>query len=173
MMKIMKQIIDNKKSKKNKNQKGFTLVEIIVVVGLIALLSGLAMVAFSNISDQITQQAILSDAQQIAHAINNRNASPGTPSDERITAGSGVALPSTYRDGLELGGGAYRLRFSIHEEAIMYPMHFDVVLESEARANSALEMVINGGSEDEPFWVANRDGTVGDGGTTNVITDDD
>ena len=61
----------------NKNKKGFTLVELIVVIGILLTLAALGMMALSNIGEQARHAANRSDAEMIARAINTYNALVG------------------------------------------------------------------------------------------------
>jgi len=74
------------KTQKNRN-KGFTLVELIIVVAIIAVLSVVAVVAYGNISGQAKEAALASDANVVIRALNTYNALSGSPITG-LTAGS-------------------------------------------------------------------------------------
>ena len=56
-----------------KSKKGFTLVELIVVIGILLVLTVLAAVAFSGLSAQAQQAARRSDARTVAQSLNIYN----------------------------------------------------------------------------------------------------
>jgi prepilin-type N-terminal cleavage/methylation domain-containing protein len=58
---------------KSKRGKGFTLVELIVVVAVLLILSVLAVVAYSNITASARQAALRADGSRLAGALNNYN----------------------------------------------------------------------------------------------------
>jgi len=71
----------------NKNQKGFTLVELIAVISLLLVLSVLAIVAYSNITDAARRAALVNDANTVARALNSFNSV--VDSGDRVLASSG------------------------------------------------------------------------------------
>jgi type IV pilus assembly protein PilA len=68
---------------RNKKKKGFTLVELIVVIGILLVLSVLATVAYNNLAAQAEIAGLRSDAATLARALNVYN-SLITNKDERI-----------------------------------------------------------------------------------------
>jgi type IV pilus assembly protein PilA len=54
--------------KLNRSKKGFTLVEIMIVVVIIGLLAAMAIPAFSKVRKNANAKAVLNDARQIASA---------------------------------------------------------------------------------------------------------
>ena len=96
-----------------KKKKGFTLVELIVVVSVLLILAVLAVVAYSNITDSARQAALRSDASTLAGALNNYNAmcpgnnviigiDPNNPNNMRIVAANNTLVTGSshgYRDG--------------------------------------------------------------------------
>ena len=57
----------------SKRNKGFTMVEILVVVGLIAILGVIAVIAFGNIQVGVRRSAVAADARSLASMINTVN----------------------------------------------------------------------------------------------------
>jgi len=71
-----------------KNNKGFTLVELISVIALLLVLSVLAVVAYSNITDAARRAAVSSDANTVARSLNSFNSI--VDNGDRITAVTGL-----------------------------------------------------------------------------------
>ena len=57
-----------------KKRNGFTLVEMVIVIGVLAILSTGAVVAFTNVQGNARRTTLQSDANALAAAINNFNA---------------------------------------------------------------------------------------------------
>jgi len=62
-----------RKIMKNKNNKGFTLVELIVVISILAVLSAGAVLAFSNLANQAQDAADNADAAAVVRSLNLYN----------------------------------------------------------------------------------------------------
>lgn len=57
------------KKRQNKSKKGFTLAELVIVVAIIAILTGLAVMVFGNITDTANQATFESNHRAIVSAI--------------------------------------------------------------------------------------------------------
>ena len=75
--------------KKFQNNKGFTLIELIVVIAIIAILAAVAVPSYSRIQDRAERSAALSNAQVIVNCMNANNAVADT--DAGITVILGTA----------------------------------------------------------------------------------
>ncbi len=60
--------------KKFQNNKGFTLIELIVVIAIIAILAAVAVPSYNRIQDRAERSAALSNAQVIVNCVNAHNA---------------------------------------------------------------------------------------------------
>ena len=74
--------------KKFQNNKGFTLIELIVVIAIIAILAAVAVPSYNRIQDRAERSAALSNAQVIVNCINAHNAVADT--DDLIDEITGV-----------------------------------------------------------------------------------
>ena len=76
-----------------KNKKGFTLIELIVVVAILGILAAVAIPSFIGISDKAKESVTLADATSIATAINAYNALEPTnkvPDSASLDAAKGL-----------------------------------------------------------------------------------
>jgi type IV pilus assembly protein PilA len=71
-----------------KNQKGFTLIELIVVIAIIAILAAVAVPSYIGMQDRATQGVDIANATTIASAINFHNATQ-TSNTTKIVGDSG------------------------------------------------------------------------------------
>ncbi|MBN2878569.1 MAG: prepilin-type N-terminal cleavage/methylation domain-containing protein [Clostridia bacterium] len=79
--------------KKFQNNKGFTLIELIVVIAIIAILAAVAVPSYNRIQDRAERSAALSNAQVIVNCINAHNAVADT--DDAIDEITGAADATT------------------------------------------------------------------------------
>jgi prepilin-type N-terminal cleavage/methylation domain-containing protein len=77
-----------------KSNKGFTLVELIVVIGVLALLAVGAVLAFTNVQRNARIAAANSDAARLADALNTFNSNAATGARIRDAAGIAAAIPA-------------------------------------------------------------------------------
>ena len=72
--------------KRSKKVKGFTLVELIVVMGILAVLAVGAVMVLNGFRENAQRAALVADAQMLAGILNQYNAISDTP----ITVGAGA-----------------------------------------------------------------------------------
>jgi len=129
--------------KTNKKQKGFTLVEIIVVVGLLAMLGLIAALMVGAAAESARQAAIRADAQTIARQMNTLNALILNPSSQ-VTTGAHLHPTS-------LAGGAYFIPITpLGNYNLPVTLDLNVVLENAERWQAVSPLIINVGSAATP-----------------------
>jgi type IV pilus assembly protein PilA len=97
-----------------KNQKGFTLIELMIVVAIIAILAAIAISQYQDyvIRSQVSEGSSLADGMKtaVAEFYNNTGRFPST------NASAGLALPAeivgNYVDQVDAAGGIIQARFS-------------------------------------------------------------
>jgi type IV pilus assembly protein PilA len=57
-----------------RNKKGFTIIELIVVIAILAILAAIAIPSFIGITDQANEKVAIANARNIATAVNTYNA---------------------------------------------------------------------------------------------------
>ena len=57
-----------------RNKKGFTLIELIIVIAIIAILAAIAIPSFIGLTDQANQKVAIANANSICTAVNTWNA---------------------------------------------------------------------------------------------------
>jgi prepilin-type N-terminal cleavage/methylation domain-containing protein len=72
------------------NQKGFTLIELIVVIAILVILAAVAIPSISGMQKQAKIGVIIANASEVANAINVYNAAnPATPISGTVTSALG------------------------------------------------------------------------------------
>ena len=101
----MNQLVLKKKNELTKNKKGFTLVELIIVIAIIAILAAIAIPKFGQITRNSNVSADIATAKNIhgvtAQLIADGEIIPGTTADDdiasavaaRLDTGDGTNLP--------------------------------------------------------------------------------
>jgi len=126
---------------KAKPTKGFTLVELIVVIAILVVLSGMAVVAFVGLTAAAERNAAEADAAALASALNNFNAY--ARGDARIENAAGLSAA--------LVGNAVVLEVppvGVQTEPMVFTVRFDDV----PRANRAVGNVLPDGAGATTFW---------------------
>jgi prepilin-type N-terminal cleavage/methylation domain-containing protein len=76
----------------SKKKKGFTLVELIVVIGILLALAVLATVGYGSLADQAKRAALRSDAVTVAKALNTFNSIVYSTTDRITSESTGAYL---------------------------------------------------------------------------------
>lgn len=89
----------NTLTKKLHNKKGFTLIELIVVIAIIAILAAVLIPRFTGFTDDARQKAAMSDARNILVAVEAMRANGDTSvTVAEITSYAGVTFDGTFSD---------------------------------------------------------------------------
>lgn len=139
----------------NKNKKGFTLVELIVVIAILLIISVLAVVGFGQIIDNARLSATTADANRLAGQLNLYNAFQ--PADVRRTEDDQI---TDAEDGD--GSGRFNLEISDPMEA-----NFSISID-QSRRDDVLAMLCYDSSLE--MWVVvgpDEDCAAGEGGGGN------
>lgn len=105
-----------KKDLRIKKKKGFTLIELIVVIAILGILAAVLIPRFSGFTDRARTTQVLTNAKQIATAADalftENNA---VPSEADIATMSGVAVTSTNLTNLAATGTTTPITFEYTE----------------------------------------------------------
>lgn len=77
-----------------KNKKGFTLIELIVVIAILAILVAIAIPTFTGITERAEDQVAIANARSMITAINAHNAME-TDTAKQVPSGSTYSVAST------------------------------------------------------------------------------
>ena len=81
-------------------QKGFTIVELLIVIVIIGILAAISIVAYNGVTQKARDDQRLSDARNIANAAASYNAEIGTwltPAQMAATSGTSLSTYSTVK----------------------------------------------------------------------------
>ena len=96
--------------------KGFTIVELLVVIVVIAILAAIAIVSYNGISNRAREVAIQSDVQDFAKTVENDKITNGTYPASAAAANGGRGLTSgsgnTVSYNVDTQGSAFCLQVS-------------------------------------------------------------
>ncbi|MBB5347677.1 prepilin-type N-terminal cleavage/methylation domain-containing protein [Desulfoprunum benzoelyticum] len=81
-----------KKLTLNRNQKGFTLIELMIVIAIIGILAAIAIPNYISYRDKSFCSAAESDAQAVASGLADYFAIPGNTTHSNVTAGA-ISVP--------------------------------------------------------------------------------
>ncbi len=95
----------------SKNQKGFTIVELLIVVVVIAILAAITIVAYNGITSRTRQSMMQSDLQQTAKLIENYKTTNGSypGSLSQLNNGQGVTASNGSQYAYSTSGNDYQL----------------------------------------------------------------
>jgi len=97
-----------KRTKKKKDERGFTLVELLIVVSVIAVLAAIAISLFPPYRARSTRGGMLSDARNVATSLEAYYAEGATylPADGETVTGPSAFAPGTPLEGLRMTKGS-------------------------------------------------------------------
>lgn len=98
-------------SAKNALQKGFTLVELLVVIVILGILAAVVVFAVNGISDNGQKAACDTDGRTLRTAVEAfraKNGAAETPSESDLVKGGFLSSESSYYD-IKWSGGSYEL----------------------------------------------------------------
>lgn len=95
--------------KKGRNQKGFTLVELMVVVVIIGILSAIAVPVYNNVTERAEKSAVEANLRTLDGAIMTIIASEAEPSGGWSTNALEEKIGNYVKDGLDQTPGTYTL----------------------------------------------------------------
>ena len=98
----------------SKNQKGFTIVELLIVIVIIAILAAITVVAYNGITSRTRQSILQGDLQQTAKLIENYKTTSGSypGSLSQLNNGQGVTASNGAQYAYTTSGNDYQLTIS-------------------------------------------------------------
>lgn len=94
-------------------QRGFTIIEILVVIMVIAILTALTIVSYTAVTDQAKKQTVKTDAQAIAAQIGKYKADKGSYPTDLSTLPDNRGISSTFQYTYDATAGSYCVTASV------------------------------------------------------------
>jgi len=135
--------------RKMKQRKGFTIVELLIVIGVIAILSVTAIIAYSGMQANARRSVLRTDANNLVGALNNFNASGWVPiapaggppyGTGDVTRATPVTAPHTVTS-VTPGSGEVTVFYIIPARGTMGRTEFSVTFQSQAHFNRAVSFL--------------------------------
>lgn len=115
-----------------RKQIGFTIVELLIVIVVIAILAAVSIVAYRGVQNRANDSAVQNDLRNIAAKIKSQEVVSGTypTGDAELTAVGFKVSKSAYSRGVNLGGNDWNLVYCWPQPAAQY--RFALVAQSKS-----------------------------------------
>ncbi|MGV9001999.1 MAG: type II secretion system protein [Candidatus Saccharimonadaceae bacterium] len=95
-------------------QRGFTIVELLVVISVIAILTAITIVSYTAVTDHAKNETVKTDAQAIAAQLNKYKADKGSYPTDLSTLSSNPGTSSTFQYSYDATAGSYCVTASVN-----------------------------------------------------------